>query len=133
MYRLVALFWDEPVGGGQYKRHHRGAEVKPPKHEVERLLKAGAIEPVAKPRRRRAKAAKPEPSVAEQEAVAETDQPVEAAAAVPEDGPAENEDAPERPRMTATRDVWAAYAVEVGLDPAEAAVLGRDELIEKVG
>ncbi|AEA27918.1 hypothetical protein Psed_5791 [Pseudonocardia dioxanivorans CB1190] len=41
------------------------------------------------------------------------------------------DDAPKRPANSASKAAWVAYAVELGMDPDEAAELNRDQLAER--
>lgn len=111
--RLTVGRWDQRVDG-EYVRHYRGDVVDVDADTGLWLVRAKAgvdvdAEPVPKQPTPKRKA----------EVKVDADDPVDA----------EAEPAPERPRQTANKAEWVAYAVALGMDPSAAEDLTRAQLI----
>ena len=145
-YRIIAESWDQilskPGEPLNYTRHRKGAVVDVPDAEVDRLLKAGAIEAPAKartaakaaprsaggrtPARKTAKAADPEPASTGQDPDEDGDD------LDGEDADSVGTGEVERPKRTAPVEDWVAYAVSKGLAEDYASALDRDALIAEL-
>lgn len=113
--RLTVGRWDQRVDG-EYVRHYRGDVVDVDADTGAWLVRAKAgVDVDAEPE---PKQAKPTPK-AKAEVKVDADEPVDA----------EAEPAPERPRQTANKAEWVAYAVALGMDPSAAEDLTRAQLI----
>lgn len=113
--RLTVGRWDQRVDG-EYVRHYRGDVVDVDADTGSWLVRAKAgVDVDAEPE---PKQAKPTPK-AKAEVKADADEPVDT----------EAEPAPERPRQTANKAEWVAYAVALGMDPSAAEDLTRAQLI----
>ena len=113
--RLTVGRWDQRVDG-EYVRRYRGDVVDVDADTGLWLVRAKAgVDVDAEPE---PKQAKPTPK-AKAEVKADADEPVDT----------EAEPAPERPRQTANKAEWVAYAVALGMDPSAAEDLTRAQLI----
>lgn len=113
--RLTVGRWDQRVDG-EYVRHYRGDVVDVDADTGLWLVRAKAgVDVDAEPE---PKQAKPTPK-RKAEVKADADDPVDT----------EAEPAPERPRQTANKAEWVAYAVALGMDPSAAEDLTRAQLI----
>ena len=136
-YEVAALFWERPTSKlGEpydYVRHNRGDIVTLDVEEARRLVQAGAVvEPGARERAaaaflkaqyEAALAALPQPT---------SDDPL--AEAPPLDLGAPVQDAPpdtsgDRPAQAAPKAQWVVYAVDNGIDAAEAEGMSKQDLI----
>ncbi|WP_094980339.1 hypothetical protein [Rhodococcus pyridinivorans] len=140
-YRIVAESWDEilskPGEPLNYTRHRKGTVVEVPDAEVDRLIRAGAIEPAGRTSAR-SSAAKAPTKVA-------TKAPAKTTKVAADDSGADGEDSGdestgdgqpdgevERPKRTAPVEDWVEYAVSKGLARDYASALDRDALIAEL-
>ncbi|MFD4932343.1 hypothetical protein ACFWMS_26335 [Peribacillus butanolivorans] len=118
-YRLRATLWRDREG----VRHRRGDVVTPPEEDIDRLLRARAIEPLLG---EQAQAKDKSEAVGSQAEKPKTE-PV--TPQNPEQSPASAQ-ALERPKNAAAKPVWEAYALERGVE--NAAELSKDQIIDAV-
>lgn len=117
--RLTVGRWDQRVDG-EYVRHYRGDVVDVDADTGAWLVRAKAgVDVDAEPEPKQAKPTPKAKAEAEAEVKADADEPVDT----------EAEPAPERPRQTANKAEWVAYAVALGMDPSAAEDLTRAQLI----
>ncbi|MGC0364806.1 hypothetical protein ABH922_002790 [Rhodococcus sp. 27YEA15] len=117
-YRLRATLWRDREG----VRHRRGDVVTPPEEDIDRLLRARAIEPLGEQAQVEGKSevvgSQAEKSKAEPVAPQNREQSPASAQAL------------ERPKNAAAKPVWEAYAIERGVE--NAAELSKDQIIDAV-
>lgn len=117
-YRLRATLWRDREG----VRHRRGDIVTPAEDDIDRLLRARAIEPLDE---------QAQAEVEQGAAGLESKQPRQAPAP-----PQSQEQSPgatkslERPKNAAAKPFWEAYALQRGID--NAAELSKDQIVDAV-
>ncbi|UVT24969.1 hypothetical protein NXT08_22470 [Rhodococcus pyridinivorans] len=148
-YRIVAESWDEihskPGEPLNYTRHRKGAVVEVPDAEVDRLIKAGAIETAGRTTARSSTAKAPTKVATKAPAKVATKAPAKTAKVTADDSGADGEDSGdestgdgqpdgeiERPKRTAPVEDWVEYAVSKGLARDYASALDRDALIAEL-
>ncbi|GAA4809602.1 MULTISPECIES: hypothetical protein [Tomitella] len=124
-YKVLAEQWDRRLSSAAeapvFQRHRAGDVVEISKAEGERHARRGVVKAVRRASATSEAAADPvpvaEPAGTQDGAAEEVAEPEGAEAG------------PERPRMTATRDTWAEYALARGLPIEQVAEMDRDALI----
>lgn len=132
-YRLVAHRWDDRTGE-PVRKYRRGDVLDVPDDHVERLLRAGAIEPLdgsVAPPAAAPVAAKPQVTAPEPTPTKVPDAPDESESVDTDDDSADEptDVEPKRPPQVADKSVWVAYAVKRGMTKAEAEDMTKRELI----
>lgn len=135
-YVLTASSWDEPDGDGGFRRHRRGDLVTLDPSDAERLLRAGALIPVADHEPNHDDISLDEVRGRHAEKAAATSEPEpepdDSADAV-DDADEPSASVPERPRRAGSRADWYAYALATGvLTAAQAEDLTKAQIISAV-
>ena len=103
--KITVAAWGQPGKGGRTTRR-KGEVVDVTDEQAKRLIKIGAAKNVRETKAQPAAAKDTQPESPKDQAPA----------------------TPEKPKPTATKGTWAAYAVSQGMDAQEADALTRDEL-----